>query len=181
MVQVRRLEGERRSAAADTERLQKERAAAAETRRTLDASFDRLDRARERTRAALSSTHASRGGLTAPATDAAVSRAVSATRSIGARSLSSWSNAGLPSRHDAAAPGGSARRPQSSAGALTVPAGRMQRGVARENRASDRGPFSSAVSARGGAGSQMGFADRMKPDVEARLAGLDPLAKADNL
>lgn len=162
MVQVRRLEGERRSAVADTERLQKERAAAAETQRTLDASFDRLDRARERTRAALS-------------------RTASAARSTGARSLSSWSNAGPPSWREGGLPVGTARRPQSSAGALTVPAGRMQRGVARDGCASEREPFPSTASARGGAGSRLGFADRMKPDVEARLAELDPLVKADNL
>ena len=180
MSQVRRLEGERRSAAADAERLQKDRAAAAETRTTLDASFERLDRARERTRAALSSSRTSRTGFTAPAVDAAAARGISAARCIGSRSAHAWSNAGLPGRLDAGLQEGAARRPQSSAGALALTAGRWQH-AAREPRGSDRDPFASAVPARGGAGNQIAFADRLKPDVEARLASLDPLAKSDRL
>eukprot|EP00892_Ulva_mutabilis_P012188 jgi/Ulvmu1/9341/UM050_0092.1 len=185
--EVRRLEGERRSAVADSQRLQKERAAAAETRRTLDASFERLDRARERTRAALSTSRTSRTGLAlAGPADSAASSAPGVAPSIGARSA--WSRIGavgvLDTQGGHRAAVGSPDRPKSSAGALTVPAGRSRgAGVAtlQERGAGDKGPFASAVPSWGGAGSQIAFADRMKPAVEARLAALDPLAKPARL
>ena len=179
-MQVRRLDSERRAAVAEAARMQKEQAAAADTRRTLDASFERLDRARERTRAALSSSRTSRTGAVATA-DGGSGRGLGSAASIAGRRLGPWSLGRASAPHDAGVQEGAAERPQSSAGALTSPAGRSHGAALRlhDRGPSEKGPFASAVPSRGGAGSQITFADRMKPAIEARLAGLDPLAKPD--
>lgn len=53
-MQLRQAEEDQKEATAAADRMQKELAAAAVTRRAIDASFQRLDKARERTHAALS-------------------------------------------------------------------------------------------------------------------------------
>lgn len=65
-LQVRQAQEESKEATAAADRMQKELAAAAATRRAIDASFERLDKARERTHSALSSGPQPRAVQTAP-------------------------------------------------------------------------------------------------------------------
>jgi hypothetical protein len=75
-VQLRRAEDDQKEAIAAADRMQKELAAAAATRRAIDASFQRLDKARERTHAALSmSRPESRNGGATPSPASASSAA----------------------------------------------------------------------------------------------------------
>ena len=128
-MQLRQAEQDQREATAAADRMQKELAAAAQTRRAIDASFQRLDKARERTHAALSvSRPESHTGATSPSPLPAISAASLLGHSAGFGGAGSPRSARSALSASAAAPRASSLGPVGARG-FSAEQGRAGAGV----------------------------------------------------